>query len=379
MAQVEMGKLPAEGRAEVDKCARCCGWVAEHAQDALSDQIPDSEGGPAYRLRWQPMGLVLGIMPWNFPYWQVVRMAAAAIAAGNGVLIKHAPSTQGCAKALQDSAEAAGLGAALAVLPISEADTGALIAHPAIAAVSFTGSTAAGASVAAAAGAALKPCLLELGGSDPYLVLDGADLELAADACVAGRFLNSGQSCIAAKRWIVEAAVADAFVEQVLTRVDALDLAPLARKDLRDGLHRQVDASVAAGAQLLRGGHIPQQAGWHYPATVLDHVRPGMAVAEEETFGPVGCVFRVRDREAAVALANATPFGLGAAVFHGDEAVARQIGRRLRAGSIAINGPVVSDPQVPFGGTAASGWGRELGIDGFHAFCHRITEAVHGG
>lgn len=387
----EMGKPLAEGRAEIAKCALACDHYAAHAAAFLAPEPVATEFAKSY-VCYRPLGVLLAIMPWNFPFWQVVRFAAPAIVAGNTVVLKHAPSVPGCALALADAFAAAGMphGVLQAPLVDIDADPGivpSLIAHPHVAGVTLTGSTRAGRAVAAIAGAHLKKTVLELGGSDPYVVLADADLDVAASACVTGRMINGGQSCIAAKRFIVQAPVRAAFERRIVDALasvvmgdphdPATTLGPLARIDLRDNLHRQVVDSVAAGARLVLGGRVPDGPGAFYPPTLLADVRPGMPAFDEELFGPVAVIVEAADAEDAIALANASPYGLGAAVFTADasrgEAIAE---RRLEAGAAFVNAFVRSDPRLPFGGVRDSGYGRELGRHGVMEWVNAKTVVV---
>ncbi len=376
----EMGKPVPQGRAEVDKCAWVCRWAAEQAAVHLADEVIEVEQGQAL-LSYRPLGLVLAVMPWNFPLWQVVRCLAPVLMAGNGLLLKHAPNVQGCAEAIVAIAQEAGIPDGLfANLLIDEHRVGRLVARPEVAAVTLTGSTRAGSVVAAAAGDALKRCVLELGGSDPYLVLEDADVLHAVKCCVDSRLQNTGQSCIAAKRFLVVDAVREVFTERLTSLMAAkrwgdplgeaaVDMGPLARRDLRDTLHEQVRRSVLSGARLLLGGELPEGSGAYYPPTVLTDVQPGMPAFDEETFGPVAAIVPVSDEREAVQLANATPYGLGAAVFTADEARGQRLAMdELQAGNVAVNSMVISDPRLPFGGIKASGFGRELGELGFREF-----------
>lgn len=387
----EMGKPLAGGRAEVEKCAAACAHYAAHAADYLAPE-PVAAGFAASYVAYRPLGVLLAIMPWNFPLWQVVRVAAPAIAAGNTVLVKPAPNVPGCALDLAEAFAAAGVppGVFQAPLVDIDADPGivpALIAHPDTAGVTLTGSTRAGRAVAALAGAHLKPTVLELGGSDAYVVLADADLDAAAQACATSRLINSGQSCIAAKRFIVEAPVRAAFERRLAEalaaavvgdpRDAATTVGPLARRDLRDTLHRQVTASIAAGARCVLGGQVPEGPGAFYPPTLLTDVRPGMPAFDEETFGPVAAVVEAADAAAAVALANASPYGLGAAVFTADVARGERLAlEQLEAGSAFVNAFVRSDARLPFGGVRASGYGRELGRHGMLAWVNAKTIVV---
>jgi succinate-semialdehyde dehydrogenase/glutarate-semialdehyde dehydrogenase len=322
-------------------------------------------------------------MPWNFPYWQVVRALAPALAAGNVMVLKHAPSTTGCALALAEVADEAGLpSSTLSVLVVAPDRTAevaaAVVGDDRVAAVTLTGSTRAGRSVAAIAGKALKKTVLELGGSDPFVVLADADLDTAAAWAARSRFQNTGQSCIAAKRIVVEEQVADAFTEKLLAYVRALRLGnpteegvtvgPLAREDLRDALEHQVRESVAKGARILIGGRVPYLPGFYYEPTVLDHVRRGMAVLQEEVFGPAVPILRARDSNHALLLANDSVYGLGSAVWTSDLAAGEAFATRLEVGHTAVNGMTISDPRLPFGGVKASGYGRELSHHGLFEF-----------
>jgi succinate-semialdehyde dehydrogenase/glutarate-semialdehyde dehydrogenase len=322
-------------------------------------------------------------MPWNFPYWQVVRALAPALAAGNVVVLKHAPSTTGCALALADVAGAAGLPPG--TFSVMVVDTGrtadvidGVIADSRVAAVTLTGSTRAGRSVATAAGRALKKTVLELGGSDPFVVLADADLDAAAAWAARSRFQNTGQSCIAAKRIIIEAAVAEPFTEKLLAQVGGLRLGdpteegvtigPLAREDLRDAVDRQVRDSVAQGARVLLGGRVPDRPGFYYAPTVLDEVRPGMPVLEEEVFGPAVPLLRAASADDALGLANSSSYGLGSALWTSDLGRGEVLAARLEVGHTAVNGMTVSDPRLPFGGVKDSGYGRELSHHGLFEF-----------
>ncbi|MCC7018152.1 MAG: aldehyde dehydrogenase family protein [Ardenticatenales bacterium] len=372
----EMGKPVREGRAEVEKCATGCAYFAARAAEFLAPELVATDFAASY-VCYRPLGVLLAIMPWNFPLWQVVRFAAPALAAGNAVILKHAPNVPGCALALVDVFAAAGLPVGVFQAPLIDidADPGIvpdLIVDPRIAGVTLTGSTRAGRAVAAVAGAHLKKTVLELGGSDAYVVLADADIDAAAAACVTGRMINGGQSCIAAKRFIVEAPVRDAFERRVVDGLaavvmgdphdEATTLGPMARRDLRDALHRQVVGSVAAGARLIVGGEVPSGPGAFYPPTLLGDVRPGMPAFDEELFGPVAVIVEAADEEEAIALANASAYGLGAAVFTRDAARGEAIVRdRLESGAGFVNAFVRSDPRMPFGGVRESGYGRELG------------------
>ncbi|NTU68168.1 MAG: NAD-dependent succinate-semialdehyde dehydrogenase [Chlorobiaceae bacterium] len=387
LMSLEMGKPLGQALAEVDKCAWVCDWFADNSESFLQPEMSDIDGAKGV-VRFEPLGVVLGVMPWNFPYWQVLRFAAPAIMAGNGVIVKHAPNVTGCSIAIERLFAEAGfpghLYRAVHVAP-DDVDrmTGFMIDHPAIRAVSVTGSTGAGRAVASKAGHAIKRSVLELGGSDPYIVLDDADLRQAVDACVAGRLLNSGQSCIAAKRFVVHSAVIEEFTEMLVHKMrsavvgdpfsDGVDVGPIARADLRDLVHSQVERSVSAGAKLLCGGVLPDGPGYFYPPTVLGEVRKGMVAWEEEIFGPVATVIGVRDDEEAVEVANDSDYGLGSAVFSRDHDRAMSIADRLETGSCFVNSMVRSDPRLPFGGVKLSGYGRELSHHGIREFVNIRT------
>jgi succinate-semialdehyde dehydrogenase/glutarate-semialdehyde dehydrogenase len=326
-------------------------------------------------------------MPWNFPFWQVIRAATPALMAGNAVVLKHASNVSGAALAIVKVFHEAGLPENLfSALLISSQRVAELIAHPGIAAVTLTGSTEAGKSVAAAAGAHLKKTVLELGGSDPYLVLEDADVEAAAEICVTSRLINSGQSCIAAKRFIIAQSIRQEFEARFTEKLRArkvghplepgTQIGPMARIDLRDALHDQVRRSIAGGARLLLGGEIPQRPGAFYPATVLTGVRPGMVAFDEETFGPVAALVEAKDQADAISLANCSAFGLGAAVFTRDVARGERVASQLEAGSCFVNDYVRSDPRLPFGGIKASGFGRELSMLGIREFVNIKTVSV---
>lgn len=375
----EMGKPVTQSLAEIEKCALNCEFFATHAAAFLADERP--AGAPAHRyVAYEPRGVVLAIEPWNFPFWQVFRAAAPALMAGNTMVLKHAANVTGCALAIERLFTRAGLPRGVfQVLLLDGARTEPLIADDRLAVVTLTGSTAVGRRVAARAGAAMKPGVYELGGSDPYVVLADADLDLAAELCAESRLYNTGQSCIAAKRFIVVASVRAAFEERLVARLaarrlgdphdPATQLGPLARADLRAELHAQVRRSVRAGARLLLGGELPRGPGNFYPATVLSGVRPGMAAFDDELFGPVAAIVPARDEAEAIRLANLTPYGLGAGVFTRDVRRGERIARtQLAAGNAFVNEFVRSHPTLPFGGIKASGHGRELGAWGLREF-----------
>lgn len=379
----EMGKPVTQGRAEVEKCAAVCDYYARHAQKMLAPETPPDAPAGA-RVVCEPLGTVLAIMPWNFPCWQVFRAAVPALAAGNTVVLKHASNVSGCALAIERIFTTAGLPAGVfQTLLVPGREVAGLLADERVHAVTLTGSTFAGKHVAMLAGAALKPCVLELGGSDPYLILADADLERAAEICAQARLINTGQSCIAAKRFIVVAAVRREF-ERLLTariaarrvgdpRDPATEVGPLARADIRRETHRQVVGSCRRGARLLLGGTLPEGPGFFYPPTVLADVRKGMPAYDEEIFGPVAAIIPVRDEAAAIATANDSIFGLGAAIFSRDRRRAAALAEQLEAGMVFHNDFVRSDVHLPFGGIKQSGYGRELGPHGVRAFVNVKT------
>lgn len=387
LAAQEMGKPLPQGRSEIEKCALGCEYYAEQAERFLSPEPVQTDAAKSY-VAFEPLGIVLAIMPWNFPFWQVFRFAAPALMAGNAALLKHAANVPGCALAIEEVFRQAGFPNGLfRTLLIGSDRVGSLIDHPLIKAVTLTGSTPAGKAVASRAGAALKKTVLELGGSDPYIVLEDADLEQAAQTCVNSRLVNTGQSCIAAKRFIVVEPVRRRFEELFVRAMrskrmgdplqEETELGPLARRDLRDGLHQQVERSVAKGAKLLLGGHIPDGPGAFYPPTVLTDVKKGVPIYEEETFGPVAAIIPVKDEAEAIRTANDTSFGLGAAVFTKDRARGEQIAATgLQAGSCFVNALVRSDPRLPFGGIKESGYGRELSSFGIREFVNIKTVYV---
>jgi acyl-CoA reductase-like NAD-dependent aldehyde dehydrogenase len=392
IATSEMGKPLVDSGAEADKCAWACEWFAHHGPAMLEPEAVETQAQGAY-VTSVPLGVVFAIMPWNFPYWQVVRALAPALAAGNVIVLKHAPSTTGCALLLGDVCEEAGLPAdVLSVLVASPERTVELservITDDRVAAVTLTGSTGAGRSVAAVAGRALKKTVLELGGSDPFIVLADADLEAAAAWATRSRFQNAGQSCIAAKRIIAEESVADEFTERLLVHVGrlrigdptdpAVTVGPLARGDLRDALARQVRESVQQGARVLAGGRAPDRPGFYYEPTVLDQVSAAMPVLSEEVFGPAVPVVRAADADAAVRLANETRFGLGSNIWTSDLERGQELALRLDAGHTAVNGMTTSDPRLPFGGVKDSGYGRELSTHGIHEFVNVHAVVVEG-
>ncbi|MEU4155192.1 aldehyde dehydrogenase family protein [Actinoplanes sp. NPDC026670] len=372
----EMGKPLAESLAEIDKCAWNCRVVADLAPGWLADREIAS-GATRSWISYEPLGVIFAVMPWNFPFWQVLRFACAALSAGNAALLKHSPDVTGCALAIEALFTDAGAPPGLFRSLVVEAErvpqvSARIVADPRIAAVTLTGSERAGSAIAQAAGAALKKTVLELGGSDPFVVLGDADVQTAAAAAARSRFGNAGQSCVSAKRFIVVDAVADEFVALLLTEIRSLEIGPLARADLRDAAVRQIEQSVTAGARLLTGGTTVGGPGFFLEPAVLDQVTPGMAVFAEETFGPVAAVIRARDDEHAVELANDTDFGLGCSVW-GIPEHALAVGRRIRSGALFVNAPVASDPRLPFGGVGRSGYGRELSAEGVREFTNLRT------
>lgn len=374
----EMGKPLPQGRAEVEKCAWVCEYYAEHAERFLEDELAPSDAAKSY-VAYRPLGVILAVMPWNFPLWQVFRFAAPGLMAGNVGILKHSSNVMGCALAIEDVFREAGFpGNVFRTLVIGSVGVRAVIEAPQVKAVTLTGSGPAGKAVAAVAGGVLKKTVLELGGSDPYVVLEDADLEETAQTCVDSRLINSGQSCIAAKRFIVVESIRPQFEELYVEMMrakrmgdpfDDVDVGPQARQDLRDELHGQVTASVERGARVLLGGTVPSGPGAYYPPTVLTDVRPGMPAYDEELFGPVAAIIGAADEVDAIRIANDSPFGLGAAVFTRDVARGERIARDgLEAGACFVNAFVRSDPRLPFGGIKESGYGRELAVFGIREF-----------
>jgi len=382
----EMGKTIADGRAEVEKCAFQCDWFADHAAAYLARE-PVDLGGPEAFVTYNPIGVVLAVMPWNFPFWQVFRFAAPALMAGNAALLKHASNVPGCALAIEQLFREAGFPADLfrtLLLPSSEVK--ALIEDDHVAAVTLTGSVAAGRSVASAAGGVIKKCVLELGGSDAYVVLEDADVAAAATVCAAARMVNGGQSCIAGKRFIVVRDVLVAFEKAMVEAMRAYQigdprdertkLGPMQSVKARDNIQAQVTKSVSAGARLLLGGEVPDRPGAWYPATVLTDVRSGQPAHDEEVFGPVAAIIAAEDEADAIRIANASEYGLGSGVLTGDIARGRRIAaEELEAGLSFVNENVRSDPRMPFGGVKHSGYGRECAAFGIREFTN--IKSVH--
>lgn len=381
---MEMGKPVADGRSEVEKCAWLCDYYADNATRFLADEHVETDASESF-VTYQPLGVVLAVMPWNFPFWQVFRFAIPNLIAGNGGVLKHAQNVFGSALAIEETFREAGLPEDIfRTLLISSDQVKSVIEHDVVRAVTLTGSTGAGRAVAGLSGAALKKTVLELGGSDPYLILEDADLETAVPTCVTSRLINAGQSCIAAKRFVVVESVREEFEDRFIAEMqertmgdpldEANDLGPQARHDLRDELHDQVERGIAAGARCALGGEIPDGPGAFYPPTVLTDVTLGTPAADEELFGPVASIMPVADGAEAIRVANASPFGLGAAVFTRDIDRGRKIAAyELEAGCCFVNELVRSDPRLPFGGVKESGYGRELAEHGMKEFLNAKT------
>ncbi len=384
---LEMGKPIKQSYAEVEKCAWVCDYFADNAETFLSDVIIDTEASTSF-VTFQPLGVVLAVMPWNFPFWQVFRFAAPNLMAGNAGILKHSSNVTGCALAIEEIFREAGFPENLfRTIVVSSKSVGEIINNKNIMAVTITGSVPAGKSVAEKAGAVLKKTVLELGGSDPYLILEDADLERAAATCVNSRLINGGQSCIAAKRFIIVENVYDKFEELFIENMKAKkmgdpfdednDIGPQASEKLRDELQQQVKESIRKGAILLLGGKIPEGDGAYYPPTVLSNVKKGMPAYDEELFGPVAALIKVKDEEEAIEIANDTNFGLGAAVFTKDIRRGEEIAaKKLKAGCCFVNELVKSDPRLPFGGIKESGYGRELSEFGIKEFVNIKTVYV---
>ena len=380
---IEMGKPLKQGVAETEKCAWACDYYADHAEAHLARDVIKTDASKSY-VAFEPLGVVLAVMPWNFPLWQVFRFAAPALMAGNTAVLKHASNVPGCALVIEEVFSQAGFPKGVfRTLLIGSSQVKAVIEHPLVRAVTLTGSTPAGKAVAAQAGAVVKKAVLELGGSDAYIVLEDADLDLAVQTCVTSRLINSGQSCVNAKRFVVVEPLLASFTERFVAIMktkktgdplaDGTDIGPQARFDLRDDLHKQVVESVRKGAKLLLGGEVPSGAGAYYPPTVLADVRPGMPAYDEELFGPVAAIVKAKDEHDAVRIANDSIFGLGASVFTKDAARGERLAKDLEAGCTFVNGLVASDPRLPFGGIKESGYGRELGSYGIKEFVNMRT------
>src|SRR5438552_8270523 len=383
----EMGKPVRDGVAEAQKCALGCEFYADHAARFLAQEPVATDARSSF-VTFNPLGVVLAVMPWNFPFWQVFRFAAPALMAGNAAALKHASNVPGCALAIEDVFRRAGFPENLfRTLLIESPQVASVIEHPLVRAATLTGSGPAGGAVARKAGELLKKTVLELGGSDPYLVLEDADVEAAAVVCTKARLVNSGQSCIAGKRFIVVDAIRRPFEERFVARMraakmgdplnESTEIGPLARRDLREALHRQVEGSIAKGAKCLLGGAIPEGAGAYYPATVLTDVRKGMPAFDEELFGPAAAIVPVRNEDEAIAVANDSPFGLGAGILtrdirHGERIAAE----RIESGCVFVNDAVRSDQRLPFGGVKESGYGRELSAYGIKEFVNIKTVIV---
>lgn len=388
LTTTEMGKPIRQAEAEISKCALVCRYYADHAEALLRDEHVPTEAEKSY-IGYEPLGLILAVMPWNYPFWQVFRFAAPALMAGNTVLLKHAPNTTGCGLAIEKIMRDAGFASGVfQALRISVDRVAGLLADDRVKGATLTGSGRAGKAVGSRAGASLKPSVLELGGSDPFIVLEDADLDRAVEAGVVARMQNNGQSCIAAKRFILEAPIAEAYIERFTARAEALrlgdplepstDIGPMARADLRASLHKQVQRTLAEGATLRTGGFMPEGPGYYYPPTVLANVKPGSVPFREELFGPVAAMTLARDVEDAIRLANMTPFGLGGAVFTTDVKKGEAVARRLEVGCAFVNSIVKSDPRLPFGGIKQSGYGRELARYGVLSFVNVKTIWMDG-
>ena len=381
---IEMGKPLQQGISEVEKCAWVCNYYADTARGFLKKKTIRTEAFKSF-VAYEPLGVILAVMPWNFPFWQVFRFAAPTLMAGNGAILKHASNVPESAMAIQIVFEKAGFPKGLfTTLLVSSKAVKGIIQNPKIKAVTLTGSESAGSAVATIAGKNIKKTVLELGGSDAYIILEDADLEEAIEACVTSRLINSGQSCIGAKRFIVVESIYDEFLNKFKNKMKSkkigdpmkkeTDIGPMARLDLRDELHSQVTESIKKGAKAILGGKIPKRKGAFYPATILTNVKKGMPAYDEELFGPVASVIKVKDKEEAVSVANDSKYGLGAAVFTKDRKKGEYIAtRELHAGACFVNAYVRSDPRLPFGGIKQSGYGRELSKEGMMEFVNAKT------
>src|SRR5512137_200343 len=380
LAALEMGKPLKDGAAEATKCAWVCEYYAENAEAFLAPRPETSDGSQAY-VRFDPLGVILAVMPWNFPYWQVFRFIAPHLMAGNGGLLKHASNVPQCALAIEKLMHDAGFPRDLfRTLLIGSKPVRGIILDDRIAAATITGSEPAGRAVAAASGESLKPSVMELGGSDPFIVLADADLDAAAKTAAVARTINAGQSCICAKRFIVEASVYDAFLQKFTEAMKVgdptqpgVDIGPQARTDLRDEMHGLVKQAIDEGARVVMGCTVPPGPGAFYPVSILADVKPGNVAAREELFGPVAVVMKAASADDAVEIANDSRFGLGASLWTRDPAKIERLVPRIEAGAVFVNGMVKSDPRLPFGGVKTSGYGRELGLEGIRAFVNVKT------
>jgi succinate-semialdehyde dehydrogenase/glutarate-semialdehyde dehydrogenase len=379
----EMGKIIRESLAEISKCANACEYYADHAADLLQDQVIPSDASRSLVV-FQPLGVILAVMPWNFPFWQVFRFAAPSLMAGNAAVLKHASNVPGCALAIEEIFREAGFPENLfRTLMIPSSSVEQVIANDHIAAVTLTGSESAGSKVASAAGKHIKKTVLELGGSDAYIILEDADMEKTVRTAITARMINQGQSCIAAKRFIVVESRAAEFESRIKTAMASLkigdpldpktDVGPLARKDIADEIDRQVQKSIADGARLVLGGQPADRPGCYYLPTILSGVKSGMATYSEETFGPVISIISVKDEAEAIAVANDSQFGLGGSVWTEDLKRGEAVARKIATGAMFVNGLVKSDPRLPFGGIKKSGYGRELGEFGIREFVNVKT------
>lgn len=383
----EMGKPISQSIGEIEKCAWVCEYYAENAEEFLANDPVKTDASKSY-VTFNPLGTVLSIMPWNFPFWQLFRFAAPALMAGNAVILSHSENVTGCALEIEKLIHDAGISKDLfRTILVENENMKAVIQHEGIAAVTLTGSTRAGKIVASQAGKALKKTVLELGGSDPSIILKDADIKASAESCVNSRLLNSGQSCIAAKRFVIVEEVYDEFVSEFKKLMESkkvgdpfeegVDIGPMAREDLRDGLHEQVQKSIEMGAKATIGGEKPGAAGAYYPVTMLENVTKGMPAYEEELFGPVASMIKVKDEQEAIKVANDSIYGLGASIYSQDLEKAEKIAaEQLQAGCCFVNEFVKSDPRLPFGGIKQSGYGRELGLYGIREFVNTKTVYV---
>ncbi len=385
----EMGKPITEAEAEIEKSATNCDFYADNGARFLADQSIESPAHESY-VAFEPLGVVLAIMPWNYPFWQVFRCAIPALMAGNTVVLKHASNVTGCALAIEEVFKAAGFpNGVFRTLVLESKDVDQVIEDPRVVAVALTGSDTAGSKVAAKAGALLKKTVLELGGSDPFIVLEDADVDGAVGYAVRSRFQNAGQSCISAKRFLVVETVADRFERLFKQAAEAIllgdptdrntKMGPLARADLRESLEQQCAATVEQGAKVVTGGERPNRKGYFYAPTLLSGVTPEMPAFREETFGPLAAMIRVKDVDEAISLANDSPYGLGGNIWTRDVAQAKELARRIESGTVSINGMVASHPRLPFGGVKRSGYGRELSSFGIREFTNVQTIWIEQG